>query len=120
MRKFDYDFLIDGEPILISDAGVQITEKDIVETATDESGVTHRDVIRTGVMAFTIPYSRITRDELLYMRSLIRGKKHFAISYLNLEGQVATITAHCEKINTSMYNKATGVYKKFNLVISES
>ena len=119
MRKYDYDFLIDGNPILIADEGVQITEKDIVQSGTDESGIKRRDVIREGVLTISIPYSRLTREEYNYIRSLIKGKAFFSVTLLDLDGQVRTITAYCEKIPISLYNKTLGVYKKLTITITE-
>lgn len=120
MRPYDYDFLIDGEPILVPDEGVQITEKDIVISGTDESGVTHRDILRSGVISIVLPYGEVTREEYRYMRHLIAGKPHFSVSLLDLDGEPRTITAHCEKLPISLYNKIKGYYKAMSLTIVES
>jgi len=46
MRGYDFDFLIDGRPILLPDGGVEINLEDLdsAESGRDESGVMHRIV----------------------------------------------------------------------------
>ncbi len=120
MRPFDYDFLIDGHPILVPDEGVQITEKDIVISGTDESGVVHREILRPNVLSVSLLYAYMTLEEYRYMRSLVSGKAHFPVSFLDIDGQNRTITAHCDKIPISLYNKVVGLYKNFVMTITES
>jgi hypothetical protein len=68
-KKYHYNLLIDGKPILVPDADIEIeyTDIDSNESGRDESYVMHRIVARYGVKKFPLTYSILTREEYLYM-----------------------------------------------------
>ena len=72
MRPYDNEFLIDGQPVLVPDEGVQINLEDLdsSESGRDESGVMHRIVVREKVRKYSLPYGLITKEEYTYMMSL--------------------------------------------------
>ena len=121
MRKYDIDFLIDGQPILIPDEGVQISMEDLdsSESGRDESGVMHRIVLREKVRKYSLPYGTLTCDEYIYLMSLFAGKPTFEVEKREPDGQTVTFTAYCSKVGISLYNKRTGLYKNLTLNIIE-
>lgn len=120
MRLFDYDFQIDNTPILMPDEGVEISKSDLdsEDSGRDESGVMHRQVVREKVVTLNLVYAVLTREEYQYMESLFQGKPTFTVTYLDLNGRVAEMTAYCSKLSISLHNARTGVYRnlKFSIV----
>lgn len=57
MRLFDYDFQIDGKPILMPDEDADISKADLdsEDSGRDESGVMHRQVVREAIFFEAVP-----------------------------------------------------------------
>ena len=121
MRGFDYDFLVDGMPILLSDEGVEISKEDLDsdESGRDESGVMHRIVLREKVIKCVVPYASLTQEEYSYIVSLFAKKPNFEVNMLDLDGQRVIFTAYCPKVGVSVQNRRTGLYKNFKLSITQ-
>ena len=121
MRGYDFDFLIDGQPILLPDGGVEISLEDLdsAESGRDESGVMHRIVLREKVRKYSLTYSHLNREEYLYTMSLIGGKPTFKVVKLEPDGGTVSFTAYCTKVGITLQNKRTGVYKNLKLNIIE-
>ena len=121
MRGYDFDFLIDGRPILLPDGGVEINLEDLdsAESGRDESGVMHRIVLREKVRKYGLPYDHLTREEYMYILSLFAGKPTFKVEKREPDGQKAVFTAYCTKVGITLQNKRTGVYKNLKLNIIE-
>lgn len=121
MRKYDFDFLIDGRPILIPDADVQISMEDMEsdESGRDECGVMHRILLREKVKSWGLSYGSLTREEYLYMLSLFEGKVTFLLEARGADGQVTAHRAYCSNLGITVRNRRTGIYKNFNLNIME-
>lgn len=119
--RYDFDFLIDGQPILLPDAGIQINLEDLdsSESGRDESGVMHRVVLREKVRKYSIPYSTLTLEEYRYMLSLVSGKAAFRVTKREPDGQVAEFDAYCSKVGIKLLNKRIGLYKSLTLNIIE-
>lgn len=121
MRQYDNDFLIDGRPILLPDAGVQINLEDLdsSESGRDESGVMHRVVLREKVRKYSLPYATLSTDEYMYLLSLFAGKPTFEVEKREPDGTIVTFPAYCSKVGISLYNKRMGLYKNLTLNIIE-
>lgn len=121
IRNYYYDFQIDGWPILVPDADVtwEYNDLDSDESGRDESGVMHRIVLRHGVRKCVLPYETLTRDEYLYMRSLLEGKSEFEVRYRDHSGQVAVFMAYNSNHSITVHNAKTGIYKNYNPSIIE-
>lgn len=120
MRKFFYDFQIDDKPILAPDEDITIScsDLDAEDSGRDESGFMHRVILRSRVKTFGLSYSSLTREEYLYMRSLIASGADFQVKYRDLSGQEKTVTAYCSNHSITFHNMRTGLYKnlKFNII----
>lgn len=136
MRKYYYDFCIAeskdwaGEsnwstprrPILVPDAGVQITRSDILsdDSGYDESYVYHRKVARAGVYKFDFSYANLTLEEYRYLEEMLIGiEEYILVEFRDLDGNVKQVNAHCEKVSASLYNSQTGHYKKLKFTLQE-
>lgn len=116
----DYEFLIDGQPVLAPDAGVQISESDLdsEDSGRDESGYMHRIVAREKVKTWGLQYSFLTEEEYRYQMSLFAGKPTFTVTYRDLDDNEASTTAYCSTASITLQNRRTKQYKnlKFNII----
>lgn len=121
MRKYDYEVLVDGLPILDPDEGVTLTCEDLdsSESGRDESGVMHRIVLREAVKKVTLTYSFLSREDYLYMESLFKGKAQFEIECRDFDGSKLCFTAYRSKHGITIQNVRTGVYKNYSFSIIE-
>lgn len=119
-RKYCYEFLIDGQPILYPDIDVPLEGSDVdtEETGRDEGGHMHRFVLREGVKKWGFQYAVLTLEEFRYMQSLFKGKPEFEVEYRDEDGQVAHCTAYRSNYGITIHNAKTGICKnyKFNIV----
>lgn len=121
MRAFDHEYQIDGKPLLLPDAGVDIsfTDLDADDAGRDESGFLHRQVVRARVRTWSFSYGTLTREEYRYLLSLLEGKPTFVFSQPGSDGREERITAYCAKGSVTLYNRRLGLYKNFKLNIIE-
>lgn len=120
-RKFYYEFLIDGQPILTPDQDVTLEGNDLDsdESGRDESGVMHRIVLREGVKKWNLPYAVLTWEEYRYMQSLFKGKHEFDVTYRDEDGQIAHCTAYRSNYSITIHNAKTGDCRNYKLNIIE-
>ena len=116
MRPFDQIYRVDGEPMIVPDAQVEITETDLDSEASgrDESGFMHRTVLRHGVRTWVFTYAVLTGQELMYLRSLFQGKDSFDFTY-----EDGTCQAYCSKREVRLWDRTRGVYKALRFTIIE-
>lgn len=121
MRKFYFDFLVDGQPILVPDADIAISYEDLdsEESGRDESGVMHRIVIREGVKKMPLSYANLSRDEYRYMESLFKGKPEFRVDCRDENGSPLSFMAYRSKHSVSIFNAKTGSHKNYSFTIIE-
>lgn len=121
MRKFDFDFLIDGKPILAPDEGVTVSYEDLdsSESGRDESGVMHRIVMREGVKKVPLTYAFLNKEDYLYMESLFKGKPQFEVECRDFDGSQLHFTAYRSKHSITIQNVRTGIYKNYTFSIIE-
>ena len=121
MRKPYFDFLIDGQPVLLPDQGVSFGAEDMEteDSGTDESGVFHRFLLREKVRSFSLSYDLLTLEEYQYIRSLIRGKTTFTVRYWDPEGKPVTLQAYCSGYSLTLRNARLGLFQGLKLDIQE-
>ena len=121
MRKFYFDLLIDGRPVLVPDADLSISYEDLdsEESGRDESGVMHRIVLREGVKKMALTYANLNREEYRYMESLFRGKQEFRVDCRDEDGNPLSFVAYRSKHNISVFNAKAGIYNNYNFSIIE-
>lgn len=121
MRRFYFDLLIDGRPVLAPDAEITINYEDLdsEETGRDESGYMHRIVLRTNVKKIPLAYASLTTEEYLYMESLFKGKSQFVVDCRSADGSPISFIAYRSKHSISIQNIVTGIHKNYNFSIIE-
>ena len=111
MRKTTDLFLIDGQPMLIPDANLEILIGDIEDSdsAWDESGFLHRFAMRHGVGKWKFSYARLTGEEYTYMEQLFADKQTFRFTYPDYTrgGQMKEVIAY-RKEHEIMWQSARG------------
>ena len=120
MRAYDFEYQIDGRPMLVPDAGVGIsfTDIDADDTGRDESGYMHREVLRERVRTWSFSYAFLSHEEYRYIMSLFAGKPTFVFKHRGLDGQEEVVRAYSAKGSITLYNRSTGLYKnmQFNII----
>ena len=109
-------FLVDGQPMLIPDEGVEVRYEDIDAAAAgrDESGVMHRIPVRHNVCSWTFSYDRLTKEEKAYMDSLVAGKATFRFT---CDGE--TKTCYRSGVTVTWQNAKTGLWRGYGFTIIE-
>lgn len=121
MRLPDYDFLIDGKPVLLPDGDVEmeITDIEAEDSGRDESGVMHRKCVRQGIRSWKLVYGVLTAEEYRYMEGLFAGKVDFTLTFRGPDGKVARCDAFRGDHGITIHNTRLGVYRNYKFSITE-
>ena len=116
-------FLIDGKPMLIPDADMQVSFEDLDASSAgrDESGVMHRQVLRYKVGKWSFEYSSLSQKEYAYMESLFAGKPYFQFTFPSLteKNGSTTVTAYRSGFGLGWHNAQTGDFRNYKFSIIE-
>lgn len=121
MRKYFFDLLIDGQPVLVPDGDITISFEDLdsEESGRDEAGFLHRVLLRSGVKTIPLAYASLDREEYRYMESLFQGKQEFRVDCRGIDGSPLSFMAYRSKHSISVHNIKTGTHKNYNFDIIE-
>jgi len=116
VRELDAVYKVDGKPLLVPDAGVELSWNDLDSEAAgrDAAGYLHRAVLRQGVRTWAFTYSLLTGEELAYVQSLFAGKASFTFAC-----ETGTVTAYCAKQEATLYSRSRGIYKGLKFTVIE-
>lgn len=120
-RAYDEFHLIDGSPMLTPDVDVEITYEDmeVGGSGFDASGYYHRMVARYNKRTWKFKYAVLTKEEFVYLRSLIKEKESFIFSFLNEENGLEEVRAYPKPVTVAYQSKRSGLYKNLTLEIIE-
>lgn len=120
MRDYDFDFQVDGQPILVPDAGVAVKKTELLaaDSGRDESGFFHRRLLRQRMRQWDISYGAVDGQEYRYLQSLFAGKESFLFSFRGEDRQPQTARCYCGGSTASLCDSTRSVYKnlKFSVV----
>lgn len=121
MRKFLFDLLIDGQPVLVPDGDMTIRfeDMDAEVSGQDEAGYMHRLLLRSGVKTIPLAYASLDTEEYRYMESLFGGKREFRVDCRGLDGSPLSFIAYRSSHSISVHNIKTGIHKNYNFDIIE-
>ena len=90
--NYFHTFLINGQPILVPDADVELSYQDLDagSAGRDESGVLHRVRVRTRVKTWGFSYFALSREAFHYMEALLASYPVFTFTYPDTDGSVKT------------------------------
>ena len=115
MRKTDEFYRVDGAPLPVPDAGVEISFQDLDAQAAgrDELGFMHRIVLRGKVRTWSFCYSVLSEADYAYVMGLFQGKAAFVFTAGD-----ESVAAYCAKVGVSVYDRSKGLYRnlKFNII----
>ena len=121
--KYDYEILIDDQPVLVADERMVISFRDIWsdESVQDESGVLHLIPLRLGALHLTAYYNSMTASEYQYMESLFYGKITFTVDFRNPRtGEQEKRTCYrVECPAPELLNRKTGEFRGYFLDLEE-
>ena len=120
MRKYDFEYLIDDNPMLVPDEGVEMKFSDLdgEDSGRDEGGFMHRSVLRERVRTWGFKYAVLNQKEYRYLTALLTGKATFLFKFRNLDGKEEVARCYCSNHSITLFNRRTGLYKnlKFNII----
>ena len=120
-RSYDNFHKIDGSQMLTPDIDVEITYEDITaaDSGVDQSGIYHRVVVRYDKRSWKFKYAVLTKEEFVYLRSLMKGKTSFNFTFLNELDKEETVQAYAKPVTIAYQSKRSGLYKNLTLEIIE-
>lgn len=121
MSKVSFLYAIDGKPLLVPDAGVQMqfTDIDSDESGRDESGYMHRMIKRHKVGSWSFQYESLTQQEYSYMQSILPSGGTFCFTYPDPSdpSQSKTAEAYLSQYGITWHSARTGLYRNFKFDI---
>lgn len=120
MKLFD-EFKIDGNPIPVPDAEVELSYQDLDagSAGRDESGVMHRIRVRTRVKTWGFQYFALGREEFAYLEALLSKSAVFSFTYPDTDGTAKTCSAYCAKSSLVYENARLGLYRNYKFSVIE-
>lgn len=120
MRFFE-EYKVDGAPLLIPDADVELTQTDLDSGSAgrDESGFMHRIRVRKRVKTWAFQYFALRREEFQYLEALLSQNETFTFSYPDTDGEIRTCTAYCSNTGLSYHNAKLGLYRNYKFTVIE-
>lgn len=123
MARVTFDqLLVNGVPFIPPDADIEFSYEDIddSDSGRDESGVMHRIVIRYKVMTGSFVFSRLTKEDYVYMESIFPDEEDFEFTRPSRKNpdELETTTCYRSKYGIAWNNARTGEHRnyKFNIV----
>ena len=120
MRFFE-EYKINGSPVLIPDADVELTQTDLDAgcAGRDERGVMHRIRVRKRVKTWAFQYFALTREEFQYMENLLSQNAVFQFSFRDGDGLEQTCKAYCSTSSLTYQNAKLGLYRNYKFTVIE-
>ena len=83
MNKLTELYQINGKPLPVPDADVQMSFEDLdaADSGRDESGVMHRIPVRYKVGSWQFSYASLTQEEFSYLRGVLPQAGSFTFTY---------------------------------------
>lgn len=119
--KYFEAYKINGVPILVPDADVELTQTDLDSGSAgrDESGFMHRIRVRKRVKTWAFQYFALRREEFQYLENLLSQDAVFTFSYPDTDGSVKTCPAYCSNSGLSYHNAKLGLYRNYKFTVIE-
>ena len=119
--KFFTEYKIDGTPILVPDADVELTLTDLDSGSAgrDEQGFMHRIRVRKRVKTWAFQYFALTREEWYYMENLLSQNPTFRFTYPDMDGTQKTCTAYCSNTGLTWHNARLDLYRNYKFTVIE-
>jgi hypothetical protein len=114
-------YQIDGKPLLAPVAGVEMSFQDLddAQSGRDESGYMHRIVVRHKVGVWNFVYSHLTRDEYIYLLSILPTGGSFTFTYCAPDGSMHRTDAYLSGYGVVWQDARTGQYRNMKFSIIE-
>ena len=117
--KYYRDFLVNGQPILVPDAQVELSYQDLDSGSAgrDESGYMHRIRVRRRVATWSFSYFALRREDYHYMQTLLGENPVFTFTYPDSDGVAKTCQAYCAKTGLTWEDAKLGLYRNYKFSI---
>lgn len=123
MRAKTELFKINGVPMLVPDAEVEVNYEDLdaADSGRDESGFMHRIVVRYKVGSWKFVYAHLTEEEKQYMENLFPDTDSFKFQHPSRynSSQTEVTTCYRSKYGISWRNARTGLWRDYSFSVIE-
>lgn len=123
MRATTDLFKINGSPMLVPDAEVEVSYEDLdaADSGRDESGYMHRSMVRCKVASWKFTYSHLTEEEKQYMEALFSSAATFRFTHPSRVDASIPETTKCyrSKYGICWKNARTGLWGGYSFNIIE-
>ena len=118
---FFEEYMINGSPVLVPDADVEVTMTDLDagSAGRDESGFMHRIRVRKRVKTWAFQYFALPREQWQYMENLLSQSATFSFTYPDFDGTQKTCTAYCSNTGLTYQNARLGLYRNYKFTVIE-
>lgn len=117
---------IDGKqlPEPTKAADVQFSDIESSDSGSDEMGVYHREVLRSGVLTCTLTYDYLDNADCAYLLGLLQNKTTFQFTSPVASDaadvtQTITRTCYCSNYGAALQRLKAGVWRDMTLEIKE-
>ena len=119
MRVFDYDYQVDGKPVLLPDAAVELVVQDLAapDAGLDEGGFYHAAALRRNVRQWDFSYKVLTAQEYRYLWELL--DHCFSFSFRGTDGQPEQALCRCDGFRSELYDREKGIYRNLRFSVKE-
>lgn len=119
--KYFNEYKINGMPLLVPDADVELTQTDLDSGSAgrDESGYMHRIRVRKRVKTWAFQYFALSREEFQYLEALLSENAVFNFSYRDAGGEEKTCNAYCSNSGLSYHNAKLGLFRNYKFTVTE-
>lgn len=119
MRSFDFEYLVEERPMLLPDASVGMTRRDLEapDAGLDEAGFYHAGILRRGVRQWEFSYKVLTGEEYRYLLELLSGC--FSFRFRGTDGQPEQALCRAEGIRAEFFDRPNDIYKNVGFTVKE-
>lgn len=120
MRSFDFEYLVEERPLLVPDAAVGMTRRDLEapDAGLDEAGFYHAGVLRRGVRQWEFSYKVLTGQEYRYLLELL-GLSSFTFRFRGPDGQPEQTLCRTEGTKAEFFDRPNDIYKNVSFTVKE-
>ena len=113
-------FQVNGQDLLLPDAGVEFSYEDIdsADAGRDQSGVMHRQMVRCKVGKWTFHYDFLTQQQLEYLEQLFPDSATFTFTHPDRRtGQPTQSKAYRSRVSMSWYSARLGLWRNYSFSV---
>ena len=121
MRSFDFEYQVEQQPLLLPDAAVVLTRKDLSagDAGVDEAGFYHGALLRQGVRRWDFSYKVLTGQEYRYLLELFSGRSSFRFRFRAEDHMPSETLCHTDGCKAEFFDRRQDIYRDVSFSVKE-